>query len=346
MEMASLMIFRVGETLTVQVELGFICALPPDPSSIACASVDCSFAKFFVEAKRDCGQSFKEFPEIEEFDIIDGATFVGFNGETLINNSFFGSDFGTVGNAATCNPLAPSIRTVEFCYIHERENVEPCPATSASSELQVVFSGSSIFVYDLEFVAGSGEVSVNGVTTTSGATGTIPVAVCDEVTVIAINEDGASRVPALVFDDGSLDACDELVACVARMDEVEYFRNIKPDTFINNLPYVLKINFEFSCHQDEVEGMTIEGNKYISEADLCRPFVKNCCTDAETENRVMFQVSDPAENSNRCMTNVEIQDMAVIAFGCPEDVTIDCQVDYDPCSIEVIDCLLSWSTKP
>ena len=37
-----------GRMITVRVELDFICALPPDPGSISCSSIDCSFAQFYV----------------------------------------------------------------------------------------------------------------------------------------------------------------------------------------------------------------------------------------------------------------------------------------------------------
>jgi len=157
----------------------------------------------------------------------------------------------------------------------------------------------------------------------------LPVAICDENTVITINDNGVSRAPAIVFDDGSLDACDELLGCVARMDEVEYFRTLTPDTFLNYLPLVLKTNYEFSCPQDEVDGILLDGVSYISEADLCRPFANFCCTDAGTEKMVIFRVEDPSGNSNQCMASVEIQDMALLAISCPDDVTIDCKVEYD-----------------
>ena len=48
-----------GDTINIQVEIVFACALPPDPSSVECGIIFCDFAQFYVQAERDCGQSFR-----------------------------------------------------------------------------------------------------------------------------------------------------------------------------------------------------------------------------------------------------------------------------------------------
>ena len=160
------------QELHLQIELSFVCALPPDPGSIACSSVDCSFAKFFVNAKRDCGQSFTFEPEVEEFDIVNGATYVELKDQDDITKTLLGYKFGTVGNNGSCNPLAKKEKEIEFCYIYEIENVDSCPEANTSNELQVVFSGSPLIVNDVQFKVGSGELYVDGALSQSGFTGT------------------------------------------------------------------------------------------------------------------------------------------------------------------------------
>ena len=165
-----------GQQLKVAIELDFICALPPDPTSLACNSVDCSFGQFYVQAKRDCGTSFTSTPSVESFNVLHGATDVGFKDHTVINTTLLGYDFGvtrTTGLDGTCNAYPARVKTVEFCYVYERENINPCAAANTTNELQVVFDGSPILVNDINFVAGSGQLTVNGVTTQSGVTGTM-----------------------------------------------------------------------------------------------------------------------------------------------------------------------------
>ena len=160
-----------GHTLNLQVELSFICELPDDPTTLACNSIDCSFSQFFISAQRDCGQTFQFFPDIEDFNILNGATFIELKDQDQINTSTIGYNFGTVGNTNACAARPVSVKTVQFCYIYERENVTPCPDANTTNELQVVFSGSPMAVYDIEFVPGSGTVSVNGTNTITGANG-------------------------------------------------------------------------------------------------------------------------------------------------------------------------------
>ena len=162
-----------GAILNIQVELDFSCTFPDDPTTLACSSLDCSFGQFYVRAARDCGQLFTFEPPVEDFSITNGATYVGFNNQDQITTTLIGYDFGnTRTTGANCAPLAASVKTVEFCYVYERENIEPCAAENTTNELQVLFDGTPRLVHDVEFVPGSGEMTVNGVTTQTGVTGT------------------------------------------------------------------------------------------------------------------------------------------------------------------------------
>lgn len=146
-----------GDTLNVTVELEFQCVLPPSATSVECGTIDCSFAQFFVAAKRDCGRSFKIFPGIDNFNVVNGGTYIASN-ETAVTTSYFGIDFAGTGTSGT------KTRTVEVCYVYEQENVEPCDPANSTSTMQVIFKGSPIIVHDVEINdPASIMVTVNGV---------------------------------------------------------------------------------------------------------------------------------------------------------------------------------------
>jgi len=121
-----------GDTLKVEIDMGYSCTTPPDPGSIACGVINCDFAQFFVDAKRDCGQAFKFFPPIDGFEIVT--------------------------------------QTVEMCYVHEQRGVTPCAAGNSNVALQVFFDGNGGITHDLEVDDPSAiEISVNGTPTITGA---------------------------------------------------------------------------------------------------------------------------------------------------------------------------------
>lgn len=161
---------------------------------------------------------------------------------------------------------------------------------------------------------------------------TLPVVVCDASTVITLNQGGISRVPAIVFDDGSLDACDELMATVVRMAEVNLFQQIPADTFIYSVKFVEISKVQFLSTQDPIDGLVINGTTYISQDDLYRPAVQFCCSDAATTQLVRFRVSDPASNNSLCMVSAEIRDIAIPEVNCPSDVTVNCNADLSDLS--------------
>jgi len=153
-----------GDTLNIQVELEFSCTAPPDPSSVNCGVIFCEFAQFYVEARRDCGQTFKEYPPIADFNITNGATSITTN-EAIITGSQYGINFGSTGTSGV------KTRTVEFCYVYERENVVPCAEANATNYLQVAFSGAPGIVHDIEINdPNSIQIDTAGINVVTGAT--------------------------------------------------------------------------------------------------------------------------------------------------------------------------------
>ena len=152
-----------GDTVSVQIELEFSCALPPSASSIQCGVVFCDFAQFYVEAGRDCGQAFKFFPPVTAFSITNGAVYQSTN-ETEVSSTFFGFDFGSTGTSGA------KTKTIEFCYIYDRENVTSCDPANTTNKLQVLFAGSGAIVHDVEIDPATIMVDVNGVNQITGAT--------------------------------------------------------------------------------------------------------------------------------------------------------------------------------
>ncbi len=152
-----------GDTISIQIELEFSCALPPSASSIQCGVVFCDFAQFYVEANRDCGQAFKFFPPVTAFSITNGAVYQSTN-ETEVSASFFGFDFGATGTSGA------KTKTVEFCYVYDRENVTSCDPANTTNQLQVLFAGSGAIVHDVEIDPATIMVDVNGVNQITGAT--------------------------------------------------------------------------------------------------------------------------------------------------------------------------------
>ncbi len=169
---------------------------------------------------------------------------------------------------------------------------------------------------------------------------TVPVAVCDQHTVITLSSSGRSRVPAHVFDDGSYDGCDDLTECVMRMDELEAFRALQADLIEDGIKYVEKSKLFIDCKQDDIEGQVIDGVTYISESDLCRPYVHFCCEDMGGETMLVFRVTDVSGNSNQCMVSAQIKDLGSPDINCPDDITVDCEADVNSLPSDMSEAIL------
>jgi len=117
-----------------------------------------------------------------------------------------------------------------------------------------------------------------------------PLAVCEEHTVVTLNLDGKGKIYARSIDDGSVDNCMLDTMLVRRMDWGE------------------------PCGQRD---------------SVFRDFVEFCCADVGKDIVVEFVVYDKNGNSALCMSTVHVQDKEPPKVVPPDDLTIDCRVDFD-----------------
>lgn len=115
-----------------------------------------------------------------------------------------------------------------------------------------------------------------------------PVAICDEHTVVSLNEQGLATLFATSVDNGSFDNCDVDSMAVRRMADW--------------------------CG---VSGNTTFGRSVIF-----------CCEDlTRNPHMVVFRVWDKSGNFNDCMVSVTVQEKIAPEITCPKDITIDCGTD-------------------
>ena len=158
---------------------------------------------------------------------------------------------------------------------------------------------------------------------------TQPIAICEQTTVVSISQDGNTIVSSDVFDDGSWDECGPVTTCATKMEDLILFRSLSVDTIVAGTNYVLKSRVDNGCLQQYIAGIVLDGVEYLSEADLCVPYVRFCCTNVGVDQMVVFRAIDGGGNTSDCMVNVEVQDKSIPNLTCPEDVTIDCRVPFD-----------------
>jgi len=121
-----------------------------------------------------------------------------------------------------------------------------------------------------------------------------PVAICDEHTVVSLNEQGVATLQATSVDNGSLDNCEIDSMAVRRM----------------------------------TDWCGIPGNTEFG------PRVTFCCEDLEhNPHMVVFRVWDKAGNFNDCMVSVTVQDKIAPDIDCPSNITVDCGTDLSDLGI-------------
>jgi len=148
-----------GDSISAVVEISVVCGLE---EANDCATIMCDAVQFYVEAKTNCGNTFKDFPAPDDFNLVYGPDSVSNPTEMEFGTTgIFGYDFGTYSNDGAPISAGPSELEVEFCYNFVKENIQDCP-TGAKNRLEVLFSGAPKFIQDLQYVDGSAMVSTDG----------------------------------------------------------------------------------------------------------------------------------------------------------------------------------------
>ncbi|MDQ3141878.1 MAG: T9SS type A sorting domain-containing protein [Bacteroidota bacterium] len=115
-----------------------------------------------------------------------------------------------------------------------------------------------------------------------------PVAICDEHTVVTLNEQGVAKLFATSVDNGSFDNCEIDSMFVRKMtDNCGNAQNVKFNIFT-----------EFCCRD-------------ISHNPIM----------------VVFRVKDKNGHFNDCMVSVTVQDKIAPEIICPDDITVQCGTD-------------------
>jgi len=146
---------------------------------------------------------------------------------------------------------------------------------------------------------------------------------------VSISGDGNTIVSSEVFDDGSWDECSEVTSCAMKMEDLLFFRGLSVDTVYQGINYVLQTRLDRGCSPEYVGGISLDGAAYLSEGDLCVPYIRFCCSDVGVDQMVVFRALDQGGNQSDCMVNVEVQDKSVPSMTCPSDTVIDCRVIFD-----------------
>ena len=143
---------------------------------------------------------------------------------------------------------------------------------------------------------------------------TPPIPVCDEHTVVSLTygQDGLTKVPAEVFDDGSWDACGPVTFLAKRMD----------GDFC--------IDFDWTTDgagEDEIPDGYVTSRDHGTVFRTKVPF--SCCDAGAGPIMIILQVTDASGNSNTCMVEVVVQDKIPPIITCPSDVTVSCEYPID-----------------
>jgi hypothetical protein len=147
-----------GGSITAEVLIEISCGLNPDD----CAVINCQDVQFYVDAKYNCGNSFKDFPVPDAFNLLYGPTAVSNPTEAEFGiTGVFGYDLGTYSNNGAPLSTGESSVAVEFCYTFETLNIQDCPSGSTNF-FKVDFVGAPRFMEDLEYTPNSASWSTDG----------------------------------------------------------------------------------------------------------------------------------------------------------------------------------------
>ena len=137
-----------------------------------------------------------------------------------------------------------------------------------------------------------------------------PVAICDEITEIALtnnNDDGCTLLPAEDLDDGSYDNCDDVYFYAAKMNPF-----LQPPYFYQYYPAL-----EFCCDEAGTQVMVIV---------LVLDFNPEAAGLTLPDGSVFLLPNQPAFDGsfNTCMVEVNVEDKLPPIVSCPADVEISC----------------------
>lgn len=148
-----------GNSVTAIVEIGVTCGIN---LSQDCVNINCKDVQFYVDAKTNCGNTFKDFPTPDMFNLVYGTDTVYNPTEVQFGTTgVYGYDFGTYSDNTDTISTDSSALEVIFCYAFEKENIEDC-TSGATNSLEVLFSGDPKFSKDLQFVPNSDSLSIDG----------------------------------------------------------------------------------------------------------------------------------------------------------------------------------------
>jgi hypothetical protein len=121
-----------------------------------------------------------------------------------------------------------------------------------------------------------------------------PVAICDQHTVISLNEQGVGKLFATSVNNGSFDNCEIDSMAIRRMND----------------------------------WCGVPGNTNFGKS------VTFCCEDlSRNPHMVVFRVWDKKGNFNDCMVSVTVQEKIPPTISCPRDITVNCGTDISDLSI-------------
>ena len=144
-----------------------------------------------------------------------------------------------------------------------------------------------------------------------------PVPLCDEHTIVSLTNDdllnqGLTKIPATVFDDGSYDNCGEVTFLARRMTSCINFDWIGPAPLYGEFP--------------NSDGIVTSLDRGQTPRALV-PFA--CCDVAAGPIMIELTVFDEAGNRNTCMVEVEVQDKLSPFIECPPDIIVSCDFWFD-----------------
>jgi hypothetical protein len=143
---------------------------------------------------------------------------------------------------------------------------------------------------------------------------TAPVAVCDEITQVALSSDGLAVIYAETFDDGSYDNC-----CLDRFEVRRMTDNcgVLGNTTFDN-----------------------DGDLNDSPSDPDNgEFVTFCCSDiTNSPVMVVFRAYDCNNNFNECMIEVLVEDKLAPVVVCPANATLTCDEFADNLEVALLAC--------